>query len=175
MITPAGSVGAPVWPPASCRVNHASAVPIDARRRAAARTLSQASDRRRRREEATAGAVGLLAAPVLAVAAHLDFPERDGLVQLVQEVTPGRFLHVAAREFDAVSHTTAMRTIDRADEMPVGDPVGVSPSIVSQRAGRHHQNSDAEQGEHPHRFILQTAASGGLAPPCVLVWIPTVD
>src|SRR5262245_4811384 len=88
MITPAGSVGAPVWPPASCRVNHASALPTDARRRAAGRALSQASDRRRRREEATAGAGGLLAAAVLAVAADLDLPARNGAAELVQEVPP---------------------------------------------------------------------------------------
>src|SRR5215813_8631608 len=79
-----------------------------------------ASDRRRRREEATARAVGLLATPVLAVAAHLHFPERHRLIELVEEVAAGRLLHLTGRKLDAVGDATTMGAVDRADKMPVG-------------------------------------------------------
>src|SRR5262249_15829321 len=99
---------------------------------------------RRRREEAAARTVGAPAAPVSAIAAHLDFALRNRLLYFLRDSArpipighdaahmqaPGSLVNVIFLDDGAIGQAAAMGPVNRAQEHSVADPVGVSPLVM---------------------------------------------
>ena len=89
-----------------------------------------------------------MTAPVLAVTADLHFAIGHDLVDHegslagthaepgdpIELVANTVGMHDALIELDAVVDPTAVRAVDRTDEVPVGDPVRIAPFVVANAA-----------------------------------------